>query len=571
MNPSVYKVYEDFIWNNQKTELAERLYGSPPLTLDALVHEAPDILRSYKEMLWHIPEKVDILKETLIETNKKLGSLTQRVRENIEAIDSGAVESAHQTVVLGGPVYILNKAITAVRVASLATEQGVPLTPFFFVADYDIVQSELTHIRTPLMGQGGNLVSLPVPQGYENSPVSVIPLPESGWLDQVEEDITINYWPLFKTLEPHARMLYEERLEQSLSIIKHAFFNSKTLGEWSQQIMGYLFNIIGDLGIPLVTGSERRIRELLVEGMEFLLTRENRERFLTVFDETTTLIEGQGYSPGIGPRGSDYVPFFYECSKAECNSSRIELYYEDMGATAVLTGRCPNCSEAIEIETPADSPYLGDIANQMSPRVDSRQILIDTLIPTVAHIGGPGETAYYAQVIPSARAMEIPFPMFIKYPRVYFNTPWNEQLAKSLEGEGHEVLHRKDLFSLLGKVAKFRQKSRFDEMNDQLLKLREFILSTHASLNEKLLETSKKAADASGQDFEWLQRQRLEMERYLSWAFGQYDENKLGQESSWAWIEWAINSGFPDNFGPFERAYVGPLKNGATVFINFMI
>lgn len=571
LNPSVYKIYEDFVWKGQKPDLAEKFYATPPLTLDSLFSRVPSLLNSYKETFWHIPERINILKNALTNTNNRLGCLTPKVRENIENLENGAVESAHQAVVLGGPAYILNKATTAAQVATLATDQGVPLVPFFFVADYDIVQPELTRIRTPLMGQDGNLISLPVPQGFENSPVNVLPLPNYDWLSQVEEDIRNSYRPMFKNLEHHTRMLFDERLEQSLSVIRHAFFNSNTLGEWAQRIMGHLFNVIGDLGIPLLIASEKEIRDLFVEGFEFLLARESRERFLKTFDEMTDLIETEGYNPGIGRRGSDYVPFFYECPEPGCNSSRTELRYEDRGATAVLTGRCPSCSETIEIETPADSPYLGEIANQISPRVDSRQILIDTLIPTVAHIGGTGETAYYAQVIPSARALEIPFPLFIKYPRVYFNTPWNEQLAKSIEGEEFEVLHRKDMFSLMGKIAKFRRKSQFDEMNGQLFELNKLILETHLSLNNHLGEITEKIAETSGKAPEKLQLQKLDLERYLSWVFGQYAENKLGQESSWAWIEWAINSGFSDLFGAYERAYVGPMKNGATVFVNFSV
>ncbi len=571
LSPSVYKVYEDFIWNGQGADIAQKIYNSPPVTFDNIVERVPSLLDSYKTTLWHIPEKMSSLKRILIDSNKKLGILTPKVRKNIENLEHGAVEAAHQTVVMGGPVYILNKASTAAQVASLVSSQGVPLTPFFCVADYDEVQSELTNIRTPLMGKDGNLISIPVPQGFENSPVSVLPLPENDWLNQVEEAIRSNYRPMFKSLEPNIRLLFEERLEQSLTVARSAFYNSKTLAEWSQRIMGHLFNVSGNLGLPLLTASEKEIRELLVEGVEFLLARENRDRFLNTFNEITDLIESYGYNTGMGRRGPDYVPFFYECPEPGCNRSRTELHYEDLGATAVLTGKCPTCSEVIEIETPADSPYLGEISAQISPRVDSRQILIDTLIPTVAHIGGIGEAAYYAQVIPSATAMNIPFPMFIKYPRIYFNTPWNEQLAKSLEGEGVEVLQRREMFSLMGKIAKSRRKNSFDEMNENLAEMNRLIFETHGRLNEIHIETTSKIAEATGKDMEKLQLQKLDIERYLSWVFGQYTDGKLGQESSWAWIEWAINSGFSDLFGPYERAYVGPMKNGATVFVNFSV
>jgi len=571
LKPSVLRIYQDYIWNGENPELAEKLYGSPPITLDALIDKAPVLLNAYKDMLWHIPERSSILQDTLKRVNRDLGALTPKVKESISTLSEGAVESAHQTVTMGGPAYILNKAITATRIASIASEEGLPLTPFFCVADYDIVQSELTNIRTPVMGSGGTLVSVPVPAGYEHSPVSVMPLPEVDWLNQVEENLRASYRPIFKVIEGNSRFLFEERLEQSITIVRHAFLNASTLGEWAQRIFAYLFNVIGDLGIPIVPASHKEIRELLIEGMEFMLARENRDRFLKTHGEVTDLIVNRGYEPGIGRRGPDYVPFFYECPEPGCNSSRTELHYEERGATALLTGKCPTCSQLIEIETSADDPFLGEIAQLISPRVDSRQIVVDTLIPTVAHIGGPGETAYYAQVIPSALAMSIPFPLFIKYPRVYFNTPWNESLAKSLEGEGLEILHRKDMYSVLGKVARFRKKNRNEEMNEQLDELRRLILDTHSSLNKSLDEITGKISATSGEESERLRFLKLDLERYLSWTFGQYAENKLGQESTWSWIEWAINSGFMDLFGPYERAYVGPMKNGATVFVNFSV
>ena len=65
------------------------------------------------------------------------------------------VEASHQSVVMGGPCYILNKAATAERLALLSSRNNIELSPIFFIADYDIVQPELTNIRTPLMGQGG--------------------------------------------------------------------------------------------------------------------------------------------------------------------------------------------------------------------------------------------------------------------------------------------------------------------------------------------------------------------------------------------------------------------------------
>ena len=571
MNPSVYNVYLDFIWRGTNTELAQTLYNSPPLTLDAVVDQVPRLMEQYRGTLWHIDERMNLLENVLISSNRDLGCLTPAVKSNIRSLRNGAIESAHQTVVLGGPVYVLNKAITAKRVADLCSERGLSVATFFCLADYDVVQPELTNIRLPVMGSGGTLVSIPIPEGYENSPVSILPLPSKDWYNRIEDEIRETYRPMFKILEGASRTIFDERLEQALSVLRWSYINSTTLGGWATRVLGRLFNIEGKLGLPLVTASSDEIRDLLVEGVEFLLARVNREKALSTFNETTSLIQDNGYNPGIGSRSVDYVPFFYECPEASCNKARIELHYEDFGSIVVLKGKCPSCSETIEIETSADTPYLGDVARDLSLRVDSRQIVIDSIIPTVAHIGGPGETAYYAQVIPSAKAMSIPFPLFVKYPRVYFNTPWNEQLAKSLEEKELQVLHRREMFSIMGKVSKFRKKGQFDEMNQELGNLESLIIDTHSQLNDSLKGIESNIAEASGEQMNNLLNLKMDLERYLSWAFGQFAEEKLGQESSWAWIEWAINSGFTDLFGPYERAYVGQLKNGATVFVNFSV
>jgi uncharacterized protein YllA (UPF0747 family) len=571
LEPNVSNVYLDFIWRTTNTEIANTLYDSPPLTLDAITDRVPRLLEQYQGTLWHIADRMGLLEKTLISLNRDLGCLTPEVTSNIKNLKYGAVEAAHQTVVLGGPSYVLNKAITAKRIADLSSERGHHIVPYFCLADYDTVQPELTHIRLPVMGSGGTLVSIPVPEGYENSPVSALPLPSKDWYNQIEDEIRDTYNPMFKGLEGASRLVFDERLEQALSILRWSYINSTTLGQWATRILGRLFNIESNLGLPLVIASSDGIRDLLVEGIEFLLARDNRERFLSTFNDVTTLIQEHGYAPGIGPRTSDYVPFFYECPEATCNRARMELHYEDRGSVASLTGKCPSCSELIEIETSADTPYLGDVARNISLRVDSRQIAIDSIIPTVTHVGGPGETAYYAQVIPSARAMSIPFPSFVKYPRVYFNTPWNEQLAKSLEQKELPVLHRRDMYSILGKISKLRKKNRFDEMNQELGNLESLILDCHIELNERLKSLEESIAMAAGDKVADLLNLKMDLERYLSWTFGQYAEGKLGQESSWSWIEWTNNSGFNDLFGPYERAYVGPMKNGATVFVNFSI
>ena len=122
MVPSVNTVLQNYIWKGEHERLAELLYDSPPVTLDGFAARASNIRNQYTKTLWHVGERMDLLEKILIASNKKIGSLTPQVEESIRALKHGAIESAHQTVVLGGPAYVLNKPITAKIIAQLCAE-----------------------------------------------------------------------------------------------------------------------------------------------------------------------------------------------------------------------------------------------------------------------------------------------------------------------------------------------------------------------------------------------------------------------------------------------------------------
>ncbi|NWF96912.1 MAG: bacillithiol biosynthesis BshC [Candidatus Thorarchaeota archaeon] len=563
---SVVEVYQSFIWRGTDTGLAALLYDTPPVTLGEIPPRAVRLRDRYQKTGWLTEERISKVADILTAANRRLGALTPSVKRRIEMLSEGAVEAAHQAVCMGGPVYVLNKAATAARVAAISERSGVSLAPFFFVADYDEVQPELTNMRTPLLGAEGNLVSFPVPEGYEYSPVSVLPAPSDEWYVRVEESVRAGYRPLFKVLDDRAKTMFEERLEQALSVVRWAFYNSQTLGEWSQKILARLLNIECDLGVPLLPASDPQVRETMVGGMEYLLASDNRDRFLRAHDQATQAILQAGLDTGMGKRPDDYVPFFYECPGRECHRARMELHYESSDGAALLRGRCPVCQQHVEIEADAQDPDLSQFAKELAPRVDTRQMVVDMLIPTVCHVGGPGEAAYYAQVIPVARELGITFPMFVKYPRVYFNTPWGESMAARLKEAKVSVIQSQAVFGLLGSIARARKKGRPDDMNSRVSELERLISQAHSEANSTLKQLLEQADMTNEENH----RLKFDLECYLSWAFGQYTLGKLGQESTWSWIEWAVNAGFRDLMGPYERAYDSALKNGSTLFVNFM-
>ncbi|MHA1653786.1 MAG: bacillithiol biosynthesis protein BshC [Candidatus Thorarchaeota archaeon] len=571
MEPSIVAAYDAYIWRREHHDLVNCLYDSPPVTLAEAASRIPEIRAAYDDTEWFVEDSLKKLQQRLAVLCKRLGCMTPGVKHTIERLGDGAVEAAHQSANLGGPAFILNKAATAVRIVSIANENRIASAAYFCVADYDEVQPELTHVRTPLMGHEGNVISVPVLRGYEHSPVSALPRPSSDWYEEAQDSIREGYRPLFKSVEGHARGILEERLEQALSLTRWAFFNSSTLGEWALRILGRLLNVEGRLGLPLFSASDPELRRLLARGFEMLLRPEVRKTFLASHRKAGEMITASGFRRGVGDRDDEYVPFFHECVNADCHRARTRLIYNESGNRAVLYGECPLCGEKVEIEVTRSDPDLSDVAVNLSPRVDSRQFALDAVIPVVCHVGGPGEAAYYAQVIPAAMAMGAPFPTFVRYPRMFFNTPWSESLARTLAEQDVPVLHGSELFRTLGRINKFRKKKRHDEMNAAVAELGSLIRSRYEQLNDQLDEMEEEIQETAGRAREQLLDKRMAIERYLSWTFGAYAPGKQAQEASWSWIEWVVNAGFPDMFGPYERAYVGGLRFGATLFTNFIL
>ncbi|MHA2425538.1 MAG: hypothetical protein ACXAEF_12175, partial [Candidatus Thorarchaeota archaeon] len=140
MDPSITSAYDAFIWLEDTSGLVKKLYASPPKTMGIAIERISELAKKYHETDWFDDDHFKSLKQGLIQANKSLSALTDKVRVNIDRLENGGIEAAHQSVVMGGPCYILNKAATATAIARFAQEQGQDIAPFFYVAEYDIVQ-----------------------------------------------------------------------------------------------------------------------------------------------------------------------------------------------------------------------------------------------------------------------------------------------------------------------------------------------------------------------------------------------------------------------------------------------
>jgi hypothetical protein len=573
--PPVHRLYTDYVESGARGETATELWGNIPATMG----EAYKLLEGIKKAYGPVPDELEDLKKAMKANMRRLGVLTSKASENIDRLDRGAIETGQQPYALGGSSLILNKIA---YINSLSGLGGEGYAPLFFVADYDGVQAELLNTRVPSPSSRGLLFSYPAGPEYENAPIYELPNPPEPWLDKALENLRGNYRGLLRDADPHVRDMEFLNLEHAITILKGAFYSTENVSDWSTKVVGTLVNLESDLGTPILPFSMPGSRRLFQSGYEFLLSDVNRERFIEATNRAAELVEASGHRAGIGVRKPEYVPFFLECRASRCNGSRVELKYsrEAGSATASVSGKCPRCGEAYEFTFDAGSPDLTDIVESISPRVDSRQIVVDSVVPMLAHVGGPGETSYYAEVIPAARALNLPFPVFVRYTRLFYNTPWNDGYARALMSRGCCCLTDGGLFEALSSWVDARNSSDPDGLRDAHVAIRGCIEATARMLEDILSKLRAEIEDIKGrlgnpgdrqiliQEMRRKQAQAQEIELYMSSALGRFSPERFGQEVSWAWLDIATVAGVGDLMGVFLRQYSENTPNSSMFYAN---
>jgi hypothetical protein len=572
-NPPVHTLYQKYTEKEPGGEYATRLWGRIPQNMAECHGYFGEVREKYGVLL---PE-LEGLKKAIKGQMRGLGILTSRVSERIDSLDGGAVETGQQPNCLGGPSFIFNK----ITYISVLAGLGGGYVPLYYVGDYDRVQAELLNIRVPSPSARGMLITYPSPPEYEGAPIRRLPNPNEEWLRKTLEKIGSNYHGLLKGVEPAKQEKVLQNLSHVLTIIRGAYYSTENVADFSTKILGTVVNLEADMGVPMLSATDPAIRGFFRHGYEVLLSEPNRSSFVRASNGAVDFIEGLGYRAQIGKRSMDYVPFFLECQTPGCHGSRVELKYKaGSGSTASVEGKCPRCEQAYNYSFLTGKPDIEEIANIITPRVDSRQIVVDSVIPVVAHVGGPGETSYYAEVIPGASQLGIPFPIYTRYARVFYNTPWNEVAGRGIEAKGYTPLSRRELFDALAGWVEAKKANNIEAIAQAHANIRKDIDETYTTLSKAKVDTESEidaikrrlgepsTRTALMQEMKTKQALAQELDGYLSYVFGHFAPEKYGQEVSWAWIDLALVSGIGENVEIYKRVYGGWTPNSTVFYVN---
>ena len=561
-------IYSDYVEKGLRGELATALWGRIPSTMGDAYKVLVEKRREYT-----INDELEGFKKALKGLQRSMGLLTGRVEDSIDRLDRGVVESGQQPMCLAGPSMILNKVAYTHSLCSLG---GDGFTPVFYNADYDGIQAELLNIRLPSPSPRGMLLSYPAEPADTGVPIRLLGNPPEEWLRKTLEKIEGNARGIMKGVDQGTQERVMLNLRHGLTILRAAYYSTGNVSDWAARTLGGIINLEADLGVPIVSPSEPSLRRFFQGGYEYILSEPVRSRFVEASNRAADMVESAGYRSQIGRRAEDYVPFFLECMTPVCRRSRVELRY----AGGSVVGRCPKCGQEYSFSFNPGSPDLTEIADWVSPRVDSRQIIVDSVMPVLAHVGGPGETSYYAEVIPAARELGVAFPQYLRYTRIYYKTPWSEAAAKTIKAQGLPTILDRPLFDALGKWVEARNGEDGAALAEAHRAMR---TSLDAGLGKLVGEAERlqagidaiKAQLGAVKDRGPLIKKmrdaqaRLDaLELYLSWAYGRFSPERLGQEVSWHWLDLASVAGVGDLMGVYERLYNRWTPNSSVYFAN---
>ena len=288
--------------------------------------------------------------------NADLGA-SQQTLTHIEALadpDTFCVITGQQVGFLGGPAYTAFKIATTIRLAAyLESTLGARFVPVFWLASEDHDFAEINH--TYLLKRDGEVGRVAFNWEGQGRPVAALPVDEG--IERAFED----YW---SGLQPGVH----------LGAVREAFAprQGEDYTTWHARIWSELFSASG-----LVIVEPRTLRPAAAGFVQsaLQLSDEIRRRLDTVSLELTD---------------AGYVPL---------------LTSESAGQMYTLN------KDGFRVRVDDPRACLGDVAThpeRYSTDAALRPLFADAMLPVVASVLGPGETAYHAMLRPLYELFELP-------------------------------------------------------------------------------------------------------------------------------------------------------------------
>jgi len=308
-------------------------------------------------------ERRERVSSILERQNQSWGS-AEKALQNIGRLRAGAsaLVTGQQVGLFGGPLFTIFKALTAVKLAQLATEAGIDCVPVFWLATEDHDLEEVNQVSIP--GADGSLQKLTAPiHGLVNAPVGTIRF--GSEIQAVVEAATA-------LLGPSAVS----------DFLREAYRPAETFGSAFARLFARLF---ADWGVIVLDATDPELHQVAKPIYQSAIERAAK------LDEDLLArgkaLEAMGYHQQVKVTPSSTLLFTLK------NGARVPVHrhVSAHGSTDFLI-EAEQISQAELLRRVESSPQ------DFSANVLLRPVIQDYLLPTLAYVGGSAEVAYFAQV-----------------------------------------------------------------------------------------------------------------------------------------------------------------------------
>lgn len=317
-------------------------------------------------------EQRQVLTQVLEEQYRPFGKLPPAVKENLSALgqqNTFTVTTGHQICLLTGPLYVVFKIASAVKLARQLAERypQYNFVPVYWAATED---HDFEEIRSVYLDG----------TSYTWNP----PHPVSGATGRISTEGLSDFFAELETAE--GEKLAYGKLYQ---IFKKAWTQEPTLSAAIRRAVNELF---GHLGVLALDADDARLKK----GCTGWIARELKEGFShEAVKQTSEALHAAGYKTQIEPRE---INLFYLVDGLR------ERFLKEGDAWLV------NNSDIRFSESELDAE-LAQHPERFSPNVVLRPLYQESILPNIAYIGGPAEIAYWLQLKGVFTEAGIDFPV----------------------------------------------------------------------------------------------------------------------------------------------------------------
>ena len=298
----------------------------------------------------------------ILERQNRSWGASEKTQQNIDRLHNGALAAVtgQQVGLFGGPAFSIYKALTAVKLAQTAAENGIDCVPVFWLATTDHDLAEINHVFVP--GPDAALQELAVStQGVTDAPVGTIKF--GGEIEAA--------------VESAATFLGDSEI---LTALRESYRPGETFGSAFARLFTKLF---ADWGVILLDASDPELHRVAEPIYRAAIERaaELDDALLARGKE----LETAGYHQQVKVTPSSTLLFTLH------NGARVPVHRRLNGTSMEFLIGEENVSQEELLKRISTAPQ------DFSPNVLLRPIVQDHLLPTIAYTGGSAEVAYFAQ------------------------------------------------------------------------------------------------------------------------------------------------------------------------------